>query len=84
LEAGTVWNILNKTNPNANIDDKSKIQNGVKTYFVKYEGGHNSYEEAKGLYTSNDDGIWKNPYLIRSLRRDELYRYGIILYDKYG
>lgn len=31
-----------------------------------------------------DDGIKSNTYLLQSLRRNELYRYGIVLYDKYG
>lgn len=31
-----------------------------------------------------DNGIKSNTYLIKSLRRNELYRYGIVLYDKYG
>lgn len=30
-----------------------------------------------------DPGINKNTWLIKSLRRDEIYRYGIVLYDKY-
>lgn len=31
-----------------------------------------------------DEGIKSNTYLLQSLRRNELYRYGIVLYDKYG
>ena len=31
-----------------------------------------------------DNGIKSNTYLLQSLRRNELYRYGIVLYDKYG
>lgn len=31
-----------------------------------------------------DDGIKSNTCLLQSLRRNELYRYGIVLYDKYG
>lgn len=31
-----------------------------------------------------DKGIKSNTYLLQSLRRNELYRYGIVLYDKYG
>ena len=31
-----------------------------------------------------DQGIKSNTYLLQSLRRNELYRYGIVLYDKYG
>lgn len=30
------------------------------------------------------DGMKDNPYLAKSLRRNELYRYGIILYDQFG
>lgn len=30
-----------------------------------------------------DPGISKNTWLIKSLRRNEIYRYGIVLYDKY-
>lgn len=30
-----------------------------------------------------DTGINKNTWLIKSLRRNEIYRYGIVLYDKY-
>lgn len=30
-----------------------------------------------------DPGINKNTWLIKSLRRNEIYRYGIVLYDKY-
>lgn len=31
-----------------------------------------------------DNGIKNNTYLLKSLRRNEIYRYGIVLYDKYG
>lgn len=33
---------------------------------------------------SFDPGINDNTWLIKSLRRNEIYRYGIVLYDKYG
>lgn len=33
--------------------------------------------------TEFDPGINKNTWLIKSLRRNEIYRYGIVLYDKY-
>lgn len=33
---------------------------------------------------SLQDGMKNNPYLAKSLRRNELYRYGIILYDQFG
>lgn len=31
-----------------------------------------------------DPGINNNTWMIKSLRRNEIYRYGIVLYDKYG
>ena len=87
LPIGNIWNLMNKNNPNQESSLKiDQIQNGVKTYFIKRDqsASKNSYEEATGLYSSNEEGRWRNPELIRSLRRDELYRYGIVLYDEYG
>lgn len=36
------------------------------------------------IFPSDEEGRINNDWLIKSLRRDELYRYGIILYDKSG
>ena len=40
--------------------------------------------EESGLDISQDNGRKQNSWLTKSLRRNELYRYGIILYDKTG
>lgn len=89
LEVGTIWNILNKGNKNLNINNPGDTQNGTKLYCVinsvnSFGGYSNSYEELKNVYSSDEKGRWRNPQIIKSLRRDELYRYGIILYDNYG
>lgn len=84
-EIGTIYNCIQRNNPNANISlTKETTQNGVRTYFIKKTTTGNQYEVVDGLYTSDDDGFWRNPYILKSLRRDELYRYGIILYDANG
>ena len=89
LEIGTIWNILKKDNKNLNINNPGDTQNGTKLYCVinsrnSFGRYSNSYEELKNTYSSDEKGRWKNPQIIKSLRRDELYRYGIILYDNYG
>ena len=86
LEIGTIYNCIQKDNPNANASlSKETTENGVATYFVKKQkGGVNRYEKVSGLYTQEDEGFWRNPHILKSLRRDELYRYGIILYDQNG
>lgn len=86
---GTIYNALQKDNPNTNASlSKETTENGVVTYFIKkqrgQEGSVNRYEKVNGLYTQEDEGFWRNPHILKSLRRDELYRYGIILYDQNG
>lgn len=83
LPIGNIWNLMNRANPNKNISDFSILDNGVSTYYVKDYEGSNVYEKTN-MKTSNEVGRLKNYYLTRSLRRDELYRFGIILYDEYG
>lgn len=54
------------------LEEASKLQDsGTERMFDRYSGGR----------------TYANPvvsYALKSLRRDELYRYGIIMYDKYG
>lgn len=70
LPIGTLWNVLRH---------KSGIEK-PKCFFVhKYRG----LEDA-GISVSDERGRITESWLTKSLRRDELYRYGIILYDKTG
>lgn len=65
---GTIYNYSQKENVKQN--SVFYIDNTFKTSAV----------EAIDL----DPGINNNTWLIKSLRRNEIYRYGIVLYDKYG
>lgn len=80
-DIGTISNYTKKTNLNAYEKNINKAVCCTRSYFVKCGG---NLEYIDGLHPNNVQGYWKNPYIIKSLRRDELYRYGIILYDKYG
>ena len=51
-----------------------------KSYYVTSYGGVQLASNGDKF----DEGIKSNTYLLQSLRRNELYRYGIVLYDKYG
>ena len=68
-KVGTLYNYVSK--------DNVKQQ---KSYYIKSSG---DVQLASNGYKF-DDGIKSNTYLLQSLRRNELYRYGIVLYDKYG
>lgn len=69
LEIGTRWNAIKHDN----IDETPSV------YFIKNDG-----LEKTDMTISDEAGKVKYPWLTKSLRRNELYRYGIILYDKYG
>ena len=66
---GTLYNYVSR--------DNVKQQN---SYYVTSSG---DIKLASNGYKF-DDGIKSNTYLLQSLRCNELYRYGIVLYDKYG
>lgn len=68
-KVGTLYNYVSR--------DNVKQQ---KSYYIKSSG---DVQLASNGYKF-DDGIKSNTYLLQSLRRNELYRYGIVLYDKYG
>ena len=68
-KVGTLYNYVSK--------DNVKQQ---KSYYVTSSGDVQLASNGDKF----DDGIKSNTYLLQSLRRNELYRYGIILYDKYG
>lgn len=68
-KVGTLYNYVSR--------DNVKQQ---KSYYIKSSG---DVQLASSGYKF-DDGIKSNTYLLQSLRRNELYRYGIVLYDKYG
>lgn len=70
-EIGTLWNILNCRK----IEKESN-----KCYFIHKDNGLID----AGLTPSNEPGRISNEWITKSLRRNELYRYGIILYDKSG
>ena len=70
-EIGTLWNILNCR--------KIEKENN-KCYFIHKDNGLID----AGLTPSNEPGRISNEWITKSLRRNELYRYGIILYDKSG
>ena len=69
LSIGTMWNVIRHDN----------IEQDTSVYFVKKDG-----LERTNLHTSTEKGKLEYPWLTKSLRRNELYRYGIVLYDKYG
>ena len=69
LHIGTLYNVL-------------KQQSGLETpkcFFISKNGLVDA-----GLTVSDEPGRLKESWLTKSLRRNELYRYGIILYDKTG
>lgn len=68
-KVGTLYNYVSR--------DNVKQQ---KSYYVTSSGGVQLASNGDKF----DDGIKSNTYLLQSLRRNELYRYGIVLYDKYG
>ena len=68
-KVGTLYNYVSK--------DNVKQQ---KSYYVTSSGDVQLASNGDKF----DDGIKSNTYLLQSLRRNELYRYGIVLYDKYG
>ena len=68
-KVGTLYNYVSR--------DNVKQQ---KSYYITSSGGIQLASNGDKF----DDGIKSNTYLLQSLRRNELYRYGIVLYDKYG
>ena len=68
-KVGTLYNYVSR--------DNVKQQ---KSYYVTSSGGIQLASNGDKF----DEGIKSNTYLLQSLRRNELYRYGIVLYDKYG
>lgn len=68
-KVGTLYNYVSR--------DNVKQQ---KSYYVTSYGGVQLASNGDKF----DEGIKSNTYLLQSLRRNELYRYGIVLYDKYG
>lgn len=68
-KVGTLYNYMSR--------DNVKQQ---KSYYVTSYGGVQLASNGDKF----DEGIKSNTYLLQSLRRNELYRYGIVLYDKYG
>lgn len=68
-KVGTLYNYVSRDNVKQS-----------KSYYVTSSGGI----ELASNGDKFDEGIKSNTYLLQSLRRNELYRYGIVLYDKYG
>ena len=68
-KVGTLYNYISR--------DNVKQQ---KSYYITSSGGVQLASNGDKF----DNGIKSNTYLLQSLRRNELYRYGIVLYDKYG
>ena len=68
-KVGTLYNYVSR--------DNVKQQ---KSYYVTSSGDVQLASDGDKF----DNGIKSNTYLLQSLRRNELYRYGIVLYDKYG
>lgn len=68
-KVGTLYNYVSR--------DNVKQQ---KSYYVTSSGDVKWASDGDKF----DNGIKSNTYLLQSLRRNELYRYGIVLYDKYG
>lgn len=68
-KVGTLYNYVSR--------DNVKQQ---KSYYIKSSGDVQLASNGDKF----DEGIKSNTYLLQSLRRNELYRYGIVLYDKYG
>ena len=68
-KVGTLYNYVSR--------DNVKQQ---KSYYITSSGGIQLASNGDKF----DQGIKSNTYLLQSLRRNELYRYGIVLYDKYG
>ena len=68
-KVGTLYNYVSR--------DNVKQQ---KSYYITSSGGIQLASNGDKF----DNGIKSNTYLLQSLRRNELYRYGIVLYDKYG
>ena len=68
-KVGTLYNYVSR--------DNVKQQ---KSYYITSSGGVQLASNGDKF----DKGIKFNTYLLQSLRRNELYRYGIVLYDKYG
>ena len=68
-KVGTIYNYVSR--------DNVKQQ---KSYYVTSSGSVQLASNGDKF----DEGIKSNTYLLQSLRRNELYRYGIVLYDKYG
>lgn len=60
-----------------NYSQKENIQQNNVFYIDKY------FKPSIIEKVEFDPGINKNTWLIKSLRRNEIYRYGIVLYDKY-
>lgn len=83
--AGTLTNTISIN------QQKSKIDNTqLHTYYIRKDGTLIESPQSKGaggvysqyVYTNYSDPL--TAYSFRSLRRDEVYRFGIVLYDKNG
>ena len=68
-KVGTLYNYVSRDNVRQQ-----------KSYYITSSGGIQLASDGDKF----DKGIKSNTYLLQSLRRNELYRYGIVLYDKYG
>lgn len=60
---------------------RGNIYSSNDCWFIKKDG---SYDTVNIQKISNEQGRIDNKFLLKSLKRNELYRYGIVLYDKYG
>lgn len=72
------------------ISDNAEFTNKVPVAYVKSDGtlvGHHMVDASDFFDTHVKNSSYANPsvsYYLKSLRRNELYRYGIILYDDKG
>ena len=72
------------------INDNAEFTNKVPVAYVKSDGtlaGHHTVDASDFFDTHVKNSSYANPsvsYYLKSLRRNELYRYGIILYDDKG
>lgn len=84
------------TNPNPFSQDE-KLSSTIRLAYVNSKGEFTGENESDNLFTADMSGVYSdnnftgktyaNPavsYAFKSLRRDELYRFGIILYNKRG
>ena len=80
-DAGTAYNYIS-------LDSKQNTKQFKKWYIYGQSSNEpGSFERESWNNTSNDNDTYANPvisYEFKSLRRNELYRYGIILYNSKG